>query len=889
LYGGFDGKDSFGDVEVFDIETHLWHVLNIQSAFYLNEKEEESTDEHFLCNTMPTSKNKRNFIISNNNTSNAGFNSVNKSNYEFDKSNIIKNDSEIRESDFDKEVDSNTNNFLSQQNIIENGVVDKEIRIFNLYNPPKIQNKDIAGNIRDSNPINNLNKFHNYKAFNVKSNNNEQNNYNNSFLNSSIYHNNAYQKNQSNNYTKTETINNSNNKINFLYNKNNINNEKIISCSPIKLNDKFLNSNYNKNHNFTNNMKTPIKIANCNLINQINNQLSIDNHIESNKNPKLINKNDNDYVIERNFNNSSRKPNKENLLKNNNQKIIDPKGFPFSDDFKINNQQSTIQKINVWSNEKNSICSNGFIKHDSKSLLNYFSSKNILKDIPKTNLELDFNLDSNMNEDNIDFTHNSDLISKANSDYFSESQKDCLDKARLINTSCSVYDSNSNVKLLSEKEENINILDDYLDSGLYTKLFSNSNLTICKPMTNEKFITTNEPEKIEKAYENNIKTENDTLYKTILYPNKNRSFSLIKYENLNFKLIENRQNRKLDNSKIFTFLKWKKIKAANLPNPRNAHSSTVINKYIFIFGGHYKNFHLNDFIILDTINNCWLIPNLSGFIPSGLRGHTSSAIFNNFYIFGGYDGKNRVNDLYRFSLEDFNFIKIPNNREIIFPRQRHTANVFNEKIFFFGGFEGNKWINNMDILNVDQLENNLLKEKFKKTIKSDLCLILNNKEYSDLTFIVENKEIYAHKALLCLRVEYFKNMFSEHMLEKNSQVVEIFEYAYDVFLEFLSFVYSSEINKKSFEVIKELFKLSDNYAYDPLKKYTESALSLMLELHNVIEILIIGYKFNSNLIEKVSIDFIFENRKNSILLNEIHDLIEYPNLMTKILRAFANA
>lgn len=878
----------------------MWHVLEIQNAFYLDEKEEITVQDSFH-NTVPTlNKNKIKLNLNNNNFSNdicasshvkfsSAYNCVSfrseKRNKDINKDNL-----------YDNEEENITNNILTELNNIENGVVDNEIGTYSPYRLTILNNEY---NRRDSDPLNNINKFHNNKTFNIKSNN-EINNNNSSLLNSLIkpnYNNNtnnAPAKNHFNNLMKTETINNSNSKVNNFFNKNNnINNEKIISNSPNRFNDKFINGNNNKNLTFTNNnlnniTKTPIKIANGNYnsdFNLLRNQIKNNNNIQLTDDQIYANKNENAFIIDRNLNNSNRKQSVENFITKNNQKIISYEEFPFSETVKINKTTNS-EKMNLWSNENNIIFNNGVLKNESKTSLNFDSSKTIVKDFSNTNFELDYsNADSNINENNFDLTQNSYLISKSN-------YEDSLDKARFINTSCSMYDSNNNVKLSLEKDEIINTLGDHFDFDLNYKNSSNINLILSNPIINQKIIinkSEKEEEEASSANKINFNTKNDSFDKSNQYPYRNISFSLKKAENLNLYKNENLINRKLINSKIFTFLKWKRIKATSLPNPRNAHSTTVINKYIFIFGGHFKNLHLNDLIILDTFSNCWLIPNLSGNIPSGLRGHTSSAIFNNFYIFGGYDGKNRVNDLFRFSLEDFNFIKIPNNRELIFPRQRHTANVYKDKIYFFGGFEGNKWINNLDILNVDQLENNLLKENFKRTIKSDFGLILNSKEHSDLTFVVENKEIYAHKALLCVRVEYFQNMFSEHMLEKDFQIVEIFEYAYEIFFEFLAFVYSSEINKKSFEVIKELFRLSDNYSYDPLKKYVETALSLMLELHNVIEILINGYKCNSILLEKVCIDFIFENRKNSILLNEIKNLIEYPNLMTKILRTLANA
>ena len=56
----------------------------------------------------------------------------------------------------------------------------------------------------------------------------------------------------------------------------------------------------------------------------------------------------------------------------------------------------------------------------------------------------------------------------------------------------------------------------------------------------------------------------------------------------------------------------------------------------------------------------------------------------------------------------------------------------------------------------------LLDKKKKKTsayssltnLSRDFKLLVNNKMMSDITFIVENKKIYLHKSILCIRSKY---------------------------------------------------------------------------------------------------------------------------------------
>lgn len=320
------------------------------------------------------------------------------------------------------------------------------------------------------------------------------------------------------------------------------------------------------------------------------------------------------------------------------------------------------------------------------------------------------------------------------------------------------------------------------------------------------------------------------------------------------------------------------------PSPRNAHTATVINKKIYIFGGHYQNYHLNDLYIYDPNKNEWEKPKLKGEIPQWVRGHSASFIFNKIYFFGGYDGNTRNNDIYRLTLDDLSFKRIKSNRENITPRQRHSANIINNfKILFFGGYEGARWLNNVDILNISKLEENLFLEESGVSLKLNFKNLINKEDYSDITFIFDDKKIFAHKNILYARVEYFRNMFSDYMIEKTSNVIEINSFDYDIYLSFLEFIYSSNISNKDFDTVFKLFELADFYTYDCLKKFCEDLLCFMIEETNVIKVLILAYKCNSHLLKNMAVDFIVKNKRDVIKCNEISYLVDFPALMIKIM------
>mmetsp|Transcript_30826 Transcript_30826/g.27267 ORF Transcript_30826/g.27267 Transcript_30826/m.27267 type:complete len:163 (-) Transcript_30826:370-858(-) len=65
--------------------------------------------------------------------------------------------------------------------------------------------------------------------------------------------------------------------------------------------------------------------------------------------------------------------------------------------------------------------------------------------------------------------------------------------------------------------------------------------------------------------------------------------------------------------------------------------------------------------------------------------------------------------------------------------------------------------------------------KFKENIplKKEILTMMDNKEFSDITLIVEGKEIYCHKAVLSSRSSYFKAMFSHDFKESEKSRVSL--------------------------------------------------------------------------------------------------------------------
>mmetsp|Transcript_28647 Transcript_28647/g.28289 ORF Transcript_28647/g.28289 Transcript_28647/m.28289 type:complete len:255 (+) Transcript_28647:353-1117(+) len=211
-----------------------------------------------------------------------------------------------------------------------------------------------------------------------------------------------------------------------------------------------------------------------------------------------------------------------------------------------------------------------------------------------------------------------------------------------------------------------------------------------------------------------------------------------------------------------------------IPMARNAHTMTAVGTKLFLFGGHSGNKHLKDLHILDTEIMTWQEPDIFGSPPKGLRGHTANLIGTKIYLFGGYDGRGRSNDLYILDTECMTWAHPLEAEGSPAGRQRHTTcAIGNKQLYVFGGFDGNKWLNDVFVLDVGKLEASEIAGEAVTNLITNMKKLVNNSTFSDVTFIVEGQEIYAHKAILVEQSEHFKAMFCGGMLESQQSRIEI--------------------------------------------------------------------------------------------------------------------
>jgi len=144
----------------------------------------------------------------------------------------------------------------------------------------------------------------------------------------------------------------------------------------------------------------------------------------------------------------------------------------------------------------------------------------------------------------------------------------------------------------------------------------------------------------------------------------------------------------------------------------------------------------------------------------------------------------------------------------------------------------------------DELGENALISR--RMLSVDLQRMFKNGSDTDVSFVVDDQTIKAHKLILSARSDYFKNMFDSGMIEANSDQIVIRECSADIFKEVIRFLYTNNPPTDIKKIAFELLPLADQYLLTSLKNHCENALCLNASLNkeNVREYLLLAHRHN---------------------------------------------
>jgi hypothetical protein len=336
---------------------------------------------------------------------------------------------------------------------------------------------------------------------------------------------------------------------------------------------------------------------------------------------------------------------------------------------------------------------------------------------------------------------------------------------------------------------------------------------------------------------------------------------------------------------------WRQVQTTGVvPEPRADHASAYMEetKEMFLFGGWNGSSRLNDFYILNTVTSTWSRPSVGGSIPRARAGMTLNAVRDRLYLFGGNGARSEVcDDLHVFDRKQMTFVELNNasshsDTDEIFGEEKkcedspfqnasysapyscglsnpncidsitklsihgqgppkragHTASIVGRYIYIIGGSSGSDYRNDCFKLDTDNL---MLPPEASprsfQTMSSQLEDLCNNKELSDVVFIVEGRKLYAHKVVLSLTSEVYRAMFlrNEFREKEAGTEIEVPNCSYDVFLSVLQYMYTGlieltlnaptlEASEKKLERILGILEMADHLLLDHLKQRCERAL-----------------------------------------------------------------
>lgn len=118
------------------------------------------------------------------------------------------------------------------------------------------------------------------------------------------------------------------------------------------------------------------------------------------------------------------------------------------------------------------------------------------------------------------------------------------------------------------------------------------------------------------------------------------------------------------------------------------------------------------------------------------------------------------------------------------------------------------------------------------TFIGDLRKLIDNSDFSDVVFIVEDKPVHAHRAFLAVRCDHFRAMFSSGMIESKAAEIVIPNIRFPIFMALFEYIYTDVIADITPEVAIELFIAADLYTLDRLKTLCEVVVQRGLNVDN---------------------------------------------------------
>eukprot|EP01126_Amoeba_proteus_P007613 TRINITY_DN12732_c0_g1_i3.p1 TRINITY_DN12732_c0_g1~~TRINITY_DN12732_c0_g1_i3.p1 ORF type:complete len:999 (-),score=186.64 TRINITY_DN12732_c0_g1_i3:152-3148(-) len=157
------------------------------------------------------------------------------------------------------------------------------------------------------------------------------------------------------------------------------------------------------------------------------------------------------------------------------------------------------------------------------------------------------------------------------------------------------------------------------------------------------------------------------------------------------------------------------------------------------------------------------------------------------------------------------------------------------------------------------------------TLSNDMRFLVNNKTYTDVVFQVENKPVYALRAILVSRSEFFRVMFGSTLKESTKAEIEITDVKYNAFVQVMEFIYTDEIDTTdmTFDDALLLLSAANRYMLDRLKLICECFITKNIRLSNVSFIFQAADLYGAQHLRSASMHFIANHYQKMVDINDV--------------------
>ena len=174
-----------------------------------------------------------------------------------------------------------------------------------------------------------------------------------------------------------------------------------------------------------------------------------------------------------------------------------------------------------------------------------------------------------------------------------------------------------------------------------------------------------------------------------------------------------------------------------------------------------------------------------------------------------------------------------------------------------------------------------------RSLQEDWKALFISGKASDVSFVIGDEIIPAHKSVLIARVPFFDKMFASGMSEAESGVVKIDDDAVDAatYKECLQFIYTDILPSNLDENAASLLPLADKYDLPVLRGACEAALKKGLLKENVCQLLILADLFHCSSLKESCLRHI-KTWGKSLDKSTMDNLKPYPDLLIEVITSY---